>query len=85
MAILRNGSLQQKIGKRFCNFKSLGLEITWNIEKGCGKAALDCLLLEETQGFRWSPISWEQLGDSSTSKNETEMSGTEQNLATPYR
>lgn len=50
------GGYNRKLGKRFCNFTSLGAEITQNFfffnKKKCGKAELDFLLIDEIQDLR---------------------------------
>lgn len=48
------GGYNRKLGKRFCNFTSLGAKITQNFffffnKKKCGKAELDFLLIDEIQ------------------------------------
>lgn len=55
------GGYNRKSGKTFCNFKSLGAEITQNYffhKKKCGKAELDFLLIDEIQDLRKPHMSW---------------------------
>lgn len=54
------GGYNRKLGKMFCDFKSLGAKITQNVfcfyflfnKKKCGKAKLDFLLIDEIQNLR---------------------------------